>query len=360
MLSGMILTALLTMVPASAPADVTTAAVADLQAKDRTVQTAAVEALIADCDADCEAALIELWTTTERYDVIKHIVAVFDAKEIEGLLRLVDHETHWTIGSDADDMVSARLAEYGDAAVGALHQRTFDGIETCEPMLWRVVGRLKIDQIPLARHLQESASPAIRQRAIRKIIFAVDRVDIRSQTILHAMRDPDRHVRSAAMAHSWVGVWLDDEKRAMPEEYKACRIELESIVLARDDHEVLPTALMWMAANGDVSGACRDIMYELAWDSTVPDKTRRAALKCSLLYGDDLDTNLSRLIGMASEKPRIVRDVITSVHPSLLNDEQINAIVGIGIDQKGFDYIIPTRRMPNAAPYIGVRALPAL
>jgi hypothetical protein len=300
--------------------------VVDLQAKDRAVQRAGVEAFGVE-DAGRVPELVALATGSERFDVRAHAIeglARCGPSGWEALLRLatdfefVDRDGH-------RELLVGALAS-GPDAVDMLEQRVVDG--TGGGYLLRFVAvQAEVDLAAIGRRLLASGSVAARREGARYFLGDLPPSE-RGRAFVSLLSDPDRDVVTAtatgwSQSRPWVGgvvggVGVDDPIVS----------ELVALATSQRAHVVGGAALAL-----DLSGL-RDVelsaaLFDAARQPGLLRSDRRRALRAAVSTHPDPGQAVRLVAGLIGDHPEAVCAALSAAPVDAIPADVISLVVGL-------------------------------
>jgi hypothetical protein len=297
-----------------------------LGALDRGVQAEAVAELADGCDG-CEARLIELWETTDRFDVRVHVVRVFEARGAAGVPHLVElamsDAARGTGGEQT--LVHRALARQGKHALEALVAAAMGGESRLVYTIWCVATELDEDLEPIARALLGSESEETRASVLSQLERWLP-VWTRCDLLLAALDDPSDRVRAAGAAYPGYPVIPEPERRASPERFERYLDRLVQL-LDSEDTMVVRGAALTIAAHKVARPGALDRLLELARDPSLEFVARMAVMRAALSLSENPRATATELGGLIDEYPFAVCQALATVEPEAISDELVVRIV---------------------------------
>ncbi|MFG0243279.1 MAG: HEAT repeat domain-containing protein [Phycisphaerales bacterium JB054] len=335
--------------------------VTELIPPDRARQSAAVERLaLATNEHDDE--LIDLWRSTDRFDVQACIAEVFRRRGRSGITplialtrtRITDHDR------GSHELLTRALADAHPDSTEALIR----DIES-EPggngyLLSNLLRRTDADLLPVFHRLAESEAAHARFTAASQLLPWLPRPE-RSHAALRLARDPDERTRRAVQ----LPPWTDAERHADPAAFAAYLDGIVALLAERGPGDLPHLALDTLIQSKASSPALFDAAQSIADDRQTPSHTRAQALRVYLNCHESKAAGTLALLHYLDADPRATCQALGFADLDALSEESVRAIVGNLARAQTSEFntaaelIMPVRRHADA-PHIGRRALPAL
>lgn len=335
--------------------------VTELIPPDRVRQSAAVERLALAAN-EHDDTLIDLWQSTDRFDVQAGIAEVFRRRGQSGIaplialtrIRITDHDR------GAHELLTRALADAHPDSTEALIR----DIES-EPggngyILSRLLRRTDADLHPVFTRLAESEAAHARFTAASQLLPWLPLPE-RSHAALRLARDPDERTRRAVQ----LPPWTDAERHADPAAFAAYLDGIIALLAEREPGDLPHIALHTLIQSNASSPALFDAAQSIAADPQTPSQTRAQALRVYLNCHESKAAGTLAVLHYLDADPQATCHALGFADLDALSEESVRAIVGTLARAQTSEFntaaelIMPVRRHADA-PHIGRRALPAL
>jgi hypothetical protein len=329
-----------------------------LAALDRATQAAAV-AELADCPT-CDAALVELWTTTNRFDVRAHIARVFVARGpagAHGLRQLAQAEIEDREG-DTARLLIASLVSIGPPALDIAGDEHTTGVELYA--LARAADELGVDALPIADRLLALPDTEVRLGVIYHWLRLLP-VPARAQRALALARDDNDLVRGQAGMLLGELAWTDADRAANPEASERYATALTTL-LDSDNEHVVRGAIAGMTRNNVPIDPQR--LMDLALAEQRWFWARVQALSAYLAIHDDARSATAAVLDLLPRFPLEACIALATIDESRIPTGRVPDIVAVLPQAQSRDLSLAGDLLaplgPGSQPRVGVRAIPAL
>ena len=335
-----------------------------LLAHDRAEQAAAVQIIAESCDT-CDEELLELWISTDRFDVRAHIVDVMIARGTEGLPDLLRMSRVRFQDSEGGirHLLHSAFAELGPASIEALVRDIEENGGGLVHTLASMLKILDLDPSPIMDELVRSTTPEVRRDAMWHLTPLLP-IPERSRLQLQLARDNDEAVRHAAVGYQGFPVWPADLRERDAQDFSIFLAGLVALLDSQDDvvaRETIAGLVANDAANVDLA-----VTLEQFWrDDSRAFWTRTEAMQAFLAVASDPAQAVDAIISATEHFPKEACIALASVDPGLIDEAGIGVIVRALPHARGreeafaADLIAPVSSF-HLRQRIGLRAMPQL
>lgn len=340
--------------------------VQSLQAFDRSSQIQAVAAIATDIEPHREE-IVQLWRTTDRWDVRMAIIDVLAAtgQDESHLLPVLREALPGQSGNDLRLNVALHAA-FGSVGVDNLVEHIEQGETRLTHLLYRVLKHTGTDARPAFDRLLASPSSAVRLAAVNHLTMLLE-YETRLRVLSVLTRDEDAAVRRAA-AERLNPPRADELKTIDPDLHAEYLSTLMEMLDSPDGHLVAVAASrLSVQPPRDESLALK---LRSIWErDDVNDRTRSSAMRGFLARNPDEHEAVRVVVSAIGKHPRPACSALGYADADLIDTDDMIRIV---IDAIGPTYnqyeglstaanlIYPVMGRSDQRKRIGVRALPVL